>query len=82
MKLAPGSPLVVGLQLDERHDAFPTARLATSAGLAQLEWSQETIAAGRLIDPLLYPLEPGLQAARGRKFAGLHGFFSDSLPDV
>ncbi len=30
---------------------------------------------------LYYPPEPGLQAARGREFEGLHGFLADSLPE-
>ena len=51
-------------------------------GLAQLEWSTDVIETQRRIDPLLYPPEPGLQAARGRDFDGLHGFLADSLPDA
>lgn len=50
-------------------------------GLAQLEWSQEVIAARLPVSALLYPVEAGLQAARTRDFEGLHGFLSDSLPE-
>lgn len=82
MKLAPGTPLQVGLLFDEGQGAMPAGRLAMAGGLAQLEWSAQAIAAGRLVDPLLYPLEPGLHAAREHSFEGLHGFLADSLPDV
>ncbi len=82
MKLAPGTPLQVGLALDETQLATPVGRLAMSDGLAQLEWSADTIENRWRIDPLLYPPEPGLQAARGRAFDGLPGFLADSLPDA
>ena len=51
-------------------------------GLAQLEWSADTIAKGQALSPLRYPLETGLLAARTREFDGLHGFLADSLPDA
>ena len=82
MKLAPGSPLEVGLMLDESQPEIPIGRLAMAGGLAQLEWSVAAIEGRRRFDPLLYPPEPGLQAARGRDFDGLHGFLADSLPDA
>ena len=86
MKLAPGLPLAIGLLTDESTIPVPVGRLAMAEGIAQLEWSPEALAAGLPIAPLLYPLEPGLQAARTRSFAssfgGLHGFLSDSLPDA
>ena len=82
MKLAPGTPLEIGLMLDEGSPPSPIGRLAMAGGVAQLEWSAEVIDAQRRIDPLLYPPEPGLQAARGRDFDGLHGFLADSLPDA
>jgi serine/threonine-protein kinase HipA len=82
MRLAPGTPLEIGLMLDEGEPPSPIGRLAMAGGLAQLEWSAEMIEAQRRIDPLLYPPEPGLQAARGRDFDGLHGFLADSLPDA
>ena len=50
-------------------------------GLAQLEWSREVLATRLPIAALHYPPEPGLQAARGRAFEGLHGFLADSLPE-
>lgn len=82
MKLAPGTPLQIGLFLDESQAPMSVGRLATVEGLAQLEWSTEIIEQRRHIDPLFYPPEPGLHAARGRSFEGLHGFLSDSLPDA
>ena len=82
MKLVPGAPLEIGLLLSEGEPSSPVARLAMAGGLAQLEWSAEVINTQRRIDPLLYPPEPGLQAARGRDFDGLHGFLVDSLPDA
>ena len=68
--------------LDESQSASPVGRLAMAGGLAQLEWSTAVIEGRRRIDPLLYPPEPGLQAARGRDFDALHGFIADSLPDA
>jgi serine/threonine-protein kinase HipA len=50
-------------------------------GLAQLEWSREVLALKLPVAALYYPPEPGLQAARGRAFDGLHGFLADSLPE-
>ena len=82
MKLAFGTPLAIGLLLREKEEVAPLGRLAMAQGLAQLEWSSAALDAGRPIAPLLYPLEPGLQAARSRSFDGLHGFLSDSLPDA
>lgn len=76
MKLDPGQPLHVGL-----HGESPAARVAMVGGLAQLEWTAQAIADGRRLSPLHYPPEPGLQAARGRNFDGLHGFLADSLPE-
>ncbi|WP_394440034.1 type II toxin-antitoxin system HipA family toxin [Sphingobium naphthae] len=82
MKLAPGTPLEIGLLLDEGKAANTVGRLAMADGLAQVEWSAAVVDQQRRIDPLLYPPEPGLHAARGRNFDGLHGFLSDSLPDA
>lgn len=82
MKLAPGTPLEIGLMLDEGEAADTVGRLAMADGLAQVEWSAAVVDQRRRIDPLLYPPEPGLHAARGRNFDGLHGFLSDSLPDA
>jgi serine/threonine-protein kinase HipA len=50
-------------------------------GLAQLEWSREVLEARLPVAALYYPPRPGLQAARGRAFDGLHGFLADSLPE-
>ena len=86
MKLAPGTPLAIGMLTDESASPAPVGRLAMAQGLAQLEWATEALAARLPIDPVLYPLEPGLLEARNRDvasgFGGLHGFLSDSLPDA
>ena len=82
MKLAPGTPLAVGLLTDETAAPRSVGRLAMDGGLAQLEWSAEVIAARLRISPLHYPAEPGLHPARSRMFEGLHGFLSDCLPDA
>ena len=81
MKFAPGAPLSVALALDSIQPATPVGRLALQGGLAQLEWSREVIDQALPVAPLLYPPEPGLHAARGREFEGLHGFLADSLPE-
>jgi serine/threonine-protein kinase HipA len=80
MKLAPGTPLSVSLAFDPT-TRLPVARVAMDKGLAQLEWTIEVIERGLTVSPLNYPPEPGLHAARGRVFNGLHGFLSDSLPE-
>ena len=83
MKLAPGTPLAIGLLTDQNAaPARSVGRLAMAAGLAQLEWSAGVIAEGLTISPLRYPAEPGLHPARSRTFDGLHGFLSDCLPDA
>ncbi|KPF93418.1 phosphatidylinositol kinase [Novosphingobium sp. AAP83] len=82
MKLAPGTPLAIGLLTDQNAPALSVGRLAMAAGLAQLEWSADVIAQGLSISPLRYPAEPGLHPARSRTFDGLHGFLSDCLPDA
>lgn len=82
MKLAPGTPLSIGLLTTEDAAERPIGRLAMVGGIAQLEWSAEAITAGQGIAPFHYPLEPGLHAARSREFDGLHGFLADSLPDA
>ena len=61
---------------------MPVGRVALARGLAQLEWSREVLAARLPVAALYYPPEPGLKAARGRAFDGLHGFLADSLPDA
>lgn len=82
MRLAPGTPLAIGLLTEESATSALVGRLAMAQGLAQLEWSPDALTARLPIDPMLYPLEPGLLAARTRNFDGLHGFLSDSLPDA
>lgn len=81
MKLAPGVPLEVGLAFDSARARVLAGRVAFADGLAQLEWSREVIARELSVAALNYPPEPGLHAARGRAFDGLHGFLADSLPE-
>jgi serine/threonine-protein kinase HipA len=80
VKLPRGAPLTVSLSFGTG-SRQTVARVALAAGLAQLEWTAPAIAAGLPISPVYYPLEPGLHAARGRDFHGLHAFLADSLPD-
>ena len=82
MRLTPGTPLLVGVMRDEGAPAEAVGRLVMAGGLAQLEWSDTVVAQGWRVDPLLYPPQRGLHAARGRHFGGLHGFLADSLPDA
>jgi serine/threonine-protein kinase HipA len=82
LKLAPGTPLSIGLLTDESAKPGPVGRLAFADGVAQLEWASETIAARLALSPVHYPLEPGLHPAHSREFDGLHGFLADSLPDA
>jgi hypothetical protein len=79
MRLAQGTSLNLTLAFDLAEPPMPAGRVAMEDGLAHLEWSREVIAAKRPVAALYYPPEPGLQAARGRAFEGLHGFLADSL---
>ncbi len=80
MKLQPGAPLAVSIGFDPT-TPVPAARVGMDGGLAQLEWSQTVIASKLHVAGLYYPPAPGLQAANGREFNGLHGFLADSLPE-
>jgi serine/threonine-protein kinase HipA len=81
MNIAPGAPLTISLAFGPDAALIPAGRVAMDRGLAQLEWSREVVAAKLPVAALYYPPEPGLQAARGRDFEGLHGFLADSLPE-
>ena len=80
-KLAPGSPLTIGLRFDEGVGEHSVGRVVMVNGRAMLEWSDAYLSGPRSVSPLLYPAERGLIEARGREFEGLHGFLADSLPD-
>ncbi|MBZ6380502.1 type II toxin-antitoxin system HipA family toxin [Sphingomonas sanguinis] len=80
-RLAPGTPIAIGLRFDEHIDDHPVGRAVMANGRAMLEWSREVLASGTAVSPLRYPLEQGLVEARSRAFDGLHGFLADSLPD-
>jgi serine/threonine-protein kinase HipA len=82
VRLPPATPLRLALAFDPATPPVPAGRVAMDGGVAQLEWSADIIARKLPLAPLYYPPEPGLQAARGRAFEGLHGFLADSLPDA
>ncbi len=81
MRLAPGTPLSLALAFHPANPPAPAGRVAMAGGLAQLEWSRDVLTTKLHVAALYYPPEPGLQAARGRAFGGLHGFLADSLPE-
>ena len=81
MRLAPGAPLTLALDFGGHAALLPAGRVVMDQGLALLEWSPEVIARRLAVAALHYPPEPGLQAARGRHFEGLHGVLADSLPE-
>ncbi len=81
MKLAPGSPLAIGLRFNDDDGDHAVGRVVMANQRAMLEWSGAYRSGPRRVSPLLYPAERGLIEARSREFDGLHGFLSDSLPD-
>lgn len=81
MKIAPGTPLEVTLQWDDR-TAMPVGWLAYRDGQAWLEYAPDFLASGLQLSPLHHQAGPGLETAWKRDvFEGLHGMFADSLPD-
>ncbi len=82
VRLTPGTPLSLALAFDPAGPPIPAGRVAMDGGAAQLEWSGEIIARKLPVAGPYYPPQPGLRAARGRAFEGLHGFLADSLPDA
>ncbi|WP_291886109.1 type II toxin-antitoxin system HipA family toxin [Maricaulis sp.] len=81
MKIAPGTPLEVTLQWDDR-TAMPVGRLAYRDGQAWLEYTPDFLASGLQLSPLHHQAGLGLETAWKRDvFEGLHGMFADSLPD-
>lgn len=82
MKLDPGTPLQVSLTFAPDH-VVPVGRLALDRGRAVLEYNPAFIGSGWTINPRWPP--PGRElvwAGEPRIFNGLHGVFSDSLPDA
>jgi len=81
VKIAPGTPLEVTLQWDDR-TAMPVGRLAYRDGQAWLEYTPDFLASGLQLSPLHHQAGLGLETAWKRDvFEGLHGMFADSLPD-
>ncbi|MEP3073013.1 type II toxin-antitoxin system HipA family toxin [Maricaulis sp.] len=81
MKIAPGTPLEVTLQWDDR-TAMRVGRLAYRDGQAWLEYAPDFLASDLQLSPLHHQAGPGLETAWKRDvFEGLHGMFADSLPD-
>jgi serine/threonine-protein kinase HipA len=48
---------------------------------AAFEWSKQAIASGLNVSPFKLPLATGVHFAEWTPFEGLHGLFSDSIPD-
>lgn len=81
MKIKPGTPLNVKLNFGQLE--LSVGRLALDSGIAVLEYSQEFLASGLSINPILGTPTTLLVRAKGaRLFDGLHGIFADSLPDA
>lgn len=80
-RLAPGTPIAIGLRFGDPVNDRSVGRAVMANGLAMLEWSREIMSSRIAVSPLLYPQEQGLIEARGRAFDGLHGFLADSLPE-
>jgi serine/threonine-protein kinase HipA len=77
------SALTVSRQPEDGTQARLTcARVAMAGQRAALEWTPAEIDRGSCVDPLRYPLTPGLIEARSGVLGGLHGFLADSLPDA
>jgi serine/threonine-protein kinase HipA len=77
------SALTISRQPEDGTQAsFPCARVAMAGQRAALEWTTAEIDRGSCLDPLRYPLTPGLIEARSDVLGGLHGFLADSLPDA
>lgn len=52
-----------------------------SSRTAAFEWSQEALASGLELSPLMMPGATGVQHASHEPFSGIHPLFSDSIPD-
>jgi serine/threonine-protein kinase HipA len=77
------SALTVSRQPEDGTQAPLTCgRVAMAGQRAALEWTPTEIDRGSCLDPLRYPLTPGLIEARSDALGGLHGFLADSLPDA
>jgi serine/threonine-protein kinase HipA len=77
------SALTVSRQPEEgTQTPLTCARVAMAGQRAALEWTPAEIDRGSCLDPLRYPLTPGLIEARSDMLGGLHGFLADSLPDA
>jgi serine/threonine-protein kinase HipA len=81
MKIAPATPLNVSLHWDF-DDVQPVGRLAYRDQIAYLEYDQAFLNAGLELSPVHDKTSSGLQSPYDTEvFEGLHGIFSDSLPD-
>jgi serine/threonine-protein kinase HipA len=77
------SALTVSRQPEDGTQApLPCCRVAMAGQRAALEWTPTEIDRCSCLDPLRYPLTPGLIEARSDVLGGLHGFLADSLPDA
>lgn len=81
MKIKPGTPLHVALYWDAE-TIMPVGRLAYRNQRAFLQYDPEFIATGLQLSPLHHRTSPELDPPYNVEvFEGLHGAFSDSLPD-
>jgi len=52
-----------------------------SSRTAAFEWSEDALASGLELSPLMMPNGPGVRNAQHDPFSGIHPLFSDSIPD-
>jgi len=52
-----------------------------SSRTAAFEWSEDALASGLELSPLMMPNAPGVRNAQHDPFSGIHPLFSDSIPD-
>jgi serine/threonine-protein kinase HipA len=79
MRFAPVRSLQV--TLDFGTETVEVGRLAWVGRRLLMEFSAKFLARPLPLSPLKLPVQPGVHEERTRVFEGLHGVFSDSLPD-
>ncbi|VAX09289.1 HIPA protein, partial [hydrothermal vent metagenome] len=81
MRMDPGKPLEVSLHWDA-DDIQPVGKLAYRDRICYLQYDESFLAAGIELSPVHHKTGAGLQKPYDANiFEGLHGIFSDSLPD-
>ncbi|HYH81153.1 MAG TPA: HipA N-terminal domain-containing protein, partial [Longimicrobium sp.] len=71
----------VEVRLDDGDTAVKVGVLAERERRIFFEYDAEFVERGRELSPLRLPLRAGVQEGPPAPFGGLHGVFSDSLPD-